>query len=128
MLLLSIPSDPVSNFPLLLFLIHRQAFLDIILELPALLGWQLIQLKFEDFAAISGETVLHEVNDPSLLLFSEQPDAILELVLLVYVHGLVRDRALLRRLYDVLNLALRSQVLRCVAAAALKCRLGLRCC
>ena len=70
---------------------------------------------------------MHEVNDPSLLLFSEQPDAVLELILLVYVHGLVRDRALLRRLNDVLYLALRAQVLRCVATATLECRLGLGC-
>jgi hypothetical protein len=48
------------------------------------------------------------------LFLSEHADTVFELVFLVNVHGLLRDRALLGRLNDILYLALRSQVLRSV--------------
>jgi hypothetical protein len=95
LLLLSISPDSVSNLSLLLFLIDREALLHIILQLSALFGWQLIEFKLKYLPSIGGETILHQVNDPPLLFLSEHADTVFELVFLVDVHGLLRDRALL---------------------------------
>jgi hypothetical protein len=95
LLLLSVSPDSVSNLSLLLFLIDREALFHIILQLSALFGWQLIEFKLKYLPSIRGETILHQVNDPPLLFLSKHADTVFELVFLVNVHGLLRDRALL---------------------------------
>ena len=85
----------ISDLSLFFFLIDREALLDIVLQLSALLGGKLIELKLKNLTSIGGETVLHQVDDSSLLFLSEHSYTVFKLIFLVDVHGFIRDSALL---------------------------------
>ena len=115
LLLLLLLSSPrlISDLPLLLLLVDGYALLDVCLEFAALPRGQLVQLEFEDLPAILVDDISDDVDYASLLIRGQLPDVVLQDVLLVKGHGLVRLGrldGLGDRVVDLLDLPLHLRV------------------
>jgi hypothetical protein len=89
-LLLLSSSRLISDLPLFLLLVDGYAPFDVCLEFAALPRRELVQLKFEDLSSILVDDISDNVDDASLLIRIQLPDVVLEDVLLVKGHWLVR--------------------------------------
>ena len=90
LLLLLSSSRLISDLPLLLLLVDGNALLDVCLEFATLPRRELVQFEFEDLTSILVDDISDNVDDASLLIRGQLPDVVLEDVLLVKGHGLVR--------------------------------------
>ena len=103
----------ISDLPLLLLLVDGYALLDICLEFAALPRRELVQLEFEHLTSILINDFFNNVDDASLLIWGQQAYVVLEDILLIKSHRLVRLRRLdsLRyRVIDLLHLPLRLRI------------------
>lgn len=89
LLLLLSPSSLISNLPLLLLLVNRDALSNISLEFAAFPCRKLVQLELKDFSSILIDHISHNVNDSSLLLWGQLPDIVLQSVFLIKGHRLI---------------------------------------
>ena len=90
LLLLRLSADLVGDLPLLLLLVDGDAALHVVLELSALARGQLVQLELENLPSVGRQALLNKVYDAALLLLGQGSDVQLQLIFLVYVHGLIR--------------------------------------
>ena len=103
--LLLLPPLLVSDLPLLLLVVDRDAPLHVLLELAALPRRQLVQLELKDLARVLVDALTHDVDDATLLLGRQLGNRVLKVVLLGQVHWLVGNVTATDHLADgVLNL------------------------